>query len=101
LNVPAVASWSDALWSFGRARVRGPPLTKAALCCALSRFVQVTLSPALIVTVGGSNANPAMLTLALAPAAVDASAMNRSPDATIARLAARVFIDGEAARRRA
>src|SRR5437899_3926580 len=81
--------------------VFGPPLTNAALCAAWSWFVQVTVSPALIVTVGGSKAKFAMSTLAFAPAAVEASAMNRRRHARAASLVALSLIAGGAGCRRA
>jgi hypothetical protein len=65
LNVPAVPKTSDALCPCESAAVLNPSL-KNALCCALSRFVQVTVSPALIESGVGEYAKFWIVTAAVA-----------------------------------
>ena len=62
------------------------PLTRA-LWAAASLFVQLTVSPTVIVTLGGLNAKFVMSTGRTAAAAVDASAMERSAPAAAAKRA--------------
>jgi hypothetical protein len=53
------------------------PLFAVAECVTLSPFVQVTLSPTLTVTLGGSNAKLLIATAALAASAAVTSAAER------------------------
>src|SRR5438093_884269 len=99
-NAPAALNVSDPLWFCDNTGVWPTPFT-TALCAAASLLVHVTVSPTLIVRLAGTKANPEMLTLAVAPAAVDASAMNRRRAARAASRAARGLIGGGAACRRA
>src|SRR5437867_4822068 len=99
-NVPAALNVSDPLWFWANTGVWPTPFT-TALCAAASLLVHVTVSPTLIVRLAGTKANPEMLTLAVAPAAADASAMNRRRVTRAASHAARGLIGGGAACRRA
>lgn len=58
-----------------------------ALCAAASLFVHVTVSPTVIVTLGGLNAKFAISTGRTAAAAVEPIAIKRSALATAARRA--------------
>src|SRR5687768_15774735 len=97
-NVPAFVKGSEPLCPCVSTAVVPTPLTRA-LCAAASLLVQVTVSPAVIVTLCGSNLYPTMSTGRTAADALVAIAMNRSAPAAIAKRAA--FIADEGVRCRA
>lgn len=85
-KVPAALNVSPPLCPCRSTFVVPTPFTRA-LWAAASRFVQVTVSPTVMVTLGGLNAKFVMSTGRTAAAAVDASAMNRSRLAPAAKRA--------------
>ncbi len=72
-NVPAAFSWTALLWP-----IASTPVSKApgavAVCCAGSRFVQVTVSPTLTDTDCGRKRDPSMATAADAARVIPARA---------------------------
>src|SRR5438552_14692253 len=79
---------SDELWPRPKLSVCPSPVRKTMLCCALSRFVQVTVSPAVMKSTSGRNAKPEISTLCVAADAVEASAKISSAHASIPKRAA-------------
>jgi hypothetical protein len=92
-NVPAALKGRDPLWPCRSTFVVPTPGTRA-LCAAASLLVHVTVSPTVMVTLGGLNAKFAMSTgRTAATAVVEASAMNSSALAAAAKRAS--LIGGE------
>jgi hypothetical protein len=89
--VPAVLNVTVPLCPRLSVPVLNESFTERALCCTPSRFVQRTLSPALIVTLAGANAKFWMFTVLVAasgPAtAADIPARRKSSAATATRRA--------------
>src|SRR5438270_1972288 len=79
---------SDELWPRPKLSVCPSPVRKTTLCCALSRFVQVTVSPAVMNSTSGRNAKPEISTLCVAADAVEASAKSSRAHANITKRAA-------------
>lgn len=67
--MPAVLNWIVLLAPDGTTPVSNTPVSDVAVWFTGSRFIQVTLSPMLMVTPAGENAKFAMVTLWLAPSA--------------------------------
>src|SRR6266487_304728 len=73
LYVPGAMNRSDELWPRPKLSVCPSPVRKTMLCCALSRFVQVTVSPAAMNSTSGLNAKPEISTLCVAAVAGEAA----------------------------
>src|SRR5437867_704356 len=88
LYVPGAMNRSDALWPSPKLSVCPSPVRKTMLCWALSRFVQVTVSPAVMNSTSGRNAKPEISTLCVAADALVASAKNKRAHANTPKRAA-------------